>query len=162
MNYSINEIISLIEKELKSQQVVFDARVHLLNMYKENGKIVDAFHEDDKTVLRHSIGSLFLSLILLAKQYDIDCYSLVWDDEGIDIDVGHAGFYKDLILLNVQIGNLSSGIYSIQYANINLEMEYIPEYIEGVLEKLSNIACSRSIDLNEAAYLAYEKWKENL
>lgn len=156
MNYTINEIISLIEKELINKKFTYDVREHLLSIYLNNGKIVAAFREDDITVLRDSIGNLFLSLILISEQYDVDCNTLEWDDEGLDISTGYTGFYKEMILLNSTIGDLSKEVYAIQYANINTE---ISREIEGVLEKISNIACVSSVSLEEVAYLAYENWK---
>lgn len=156
MEYSMKEIVSLIKTEVENKKIIFDAREHLLNIYKYHGEIIDAFKKGDEISLKDSIGNLFLSLILISERYDVDVNSLEWDDEGVDTDKGYSAFYKEVILLSSVIGSMSSEIYSIQYANINSD---ISSDVEGVLEKLSNVACVSSILLQEVCYAAYENWK---
>lgn len=157
MNYTINETISLINKKLDNKTYTFDVREHLMYMYKYNGEIVNAFRKEDKNSLKSAIGNLFVSLILISNKYNVDCNSLDWDDEGIDISKGYTGFHKEMILLNSVIGSLSDEVYAIEYVGINSDISNV---IEGMLEKLSNISHVTSISFEQAAYLGYENWSK--
>ena len=111
-----------------------------LKMFSEIGEVADAICKEDKENLQMEIGDVYVTLIILAKQLDIN----------LSVKIKSAKIFPDYLCDLIE--NANQILFLIYTNELGVET-----YIEHALIDLNAIALGNQLNLNNCLQSAYNK-----